>query len=143
MAIIKLEHVGVMVKDLGVSLDFYQKILGLDLLDKIEANPEVTLAFLGDKQTGQVYVELVHGRKNEFADDGKVNHIAFTVDNIEDEVQRLKSLNVSFFDDTILTIENKSKYVFFKGPDGEKLELFEPLSDLKKDPQNLSYFSEI
>jgi len=126
MAIKKFEHVGVMVKDLETSLEFYQNILGLDLLDQFNASPEVVLAFLGDKNSGQVYIELVSGRTDDSADDGKVNHIAFTVDNIDEEVDRLRSLNVAFFQDEILEIKGKSRYIFFKGPDGEKLELFEP-----------------
>jgi lactoylglutathione lyase len=126
MAIKKFEHVGIMVKDLDISQDFYQNILGLDLLDRYHANPEVELAFLGEKKTGQVYVELISEKNDDFSDDGKVNHLAFTVDNIEEEVERLKSLEVPFYTDDILELNGKSRYIFFKGPDGEKLELFQP-----------------
>lgn len=125
MAIRKLEHVGVMVSDLETSIKFYQT-LGLDLLDRMEASPVIKLAFLGDRQRGQVYVELIAGNKNNFPDEGKVNHIAFTVDNIEAEIDRLKSLNVIFTSDEISSLKNGSRYIFFKGPDGESLELFQP-----------------
>jgi lactoylglutathione lyase len=126
MAVRKLEHVGVMVSDIEVSVDFYQNVLGLDLLDSFKANPAVTLAFLGNRESGQVIVELVSGNDKEFPDEGKVHHIAFTVDNIEEEITRLKALNVAFSNDEILTLANGSKYIFFKGPDGETLELFQP-----------------
>jgi lactoylglutathione lyase len=126
MAVRKLEHVGVMVSDIEVSVDFYQNVLGLDLLDRLAINLAVTLAFLGNRESGQVIVELVSGKDKEFPDEGKVHHIAFTVDDIEDEITRLKALNVAFSNDEILTLANGSKYIFFKGPDGETLELFQP-----------------
>jgi lactoylglutathione lyase len=126
MAVRKLEHVGVMVSDIEVSVDFYQNVLGLDLLDRFALNPTVTLAFLGNRESGQVFVELVSGKDKEFPDEGKVHHIAFTVDDIEDEISRLKTLNVAFSNEEILTLPNGSKYIFLKGPDGETLELFQP-----------------
>jgi lactoylglutathione lyase len=129
MAIRKLEHVGVMVADIEISIDFYQNVLGLDLLDKFHANePSVILAFLGDRNSGQVYVELISGDEEKYPDEGKVHHIAFTVDNIEEEVTRLKALKVSFLSEEVETLGNGTKYIFFKGPDGETLELFQPPS---------------
>ncbi|MEH7275659.1 VOC family protein [Neobacillus vireti] len=126
MAIRKLEHVGVMVSDLEVSIDFYQNVLGLDLKDKFAASPAVNLAFLGDRESSQVIVELIAGENNSFPDEGKVHHIAFTVDSIEEEIERLKGLKVPFSNNEISTLANGSKYIFFKGPDGETLELFQP-----------------
>jgi lactoylglutathione lyase len=128
MAVKKLEHVGVMVSDLEVSIGFYQDVLGLDLLDRFDANESTGLAFLGDGGSGQVIIELICGKDNTFPDEGKVHHIAFTVDDIEGEIERLRSLKVHFTNDEISTLANGSKYIFFKGPDGETLELFQPKS---------------
>jgi lactoylglutathione lyase len=129
MAVKKLEHVGVMVSDLEVSIDFYENVLGLDLLDRFAANEFTGLAFLGDRASGQVIVELICGEDNPFPDEGKVHHIAFTVDHIEDEIDRLRKLKVHFTNEEISTLANGSKYIFFKGPDGETLELFQPASE--------------
>lgn len=129
MAVRKLEHVGVMVRDLEVSIDFYQGVLGLDLLDRFALNESVSLAFLGDRQSGQVIVELICGKDNEFPNEGKVHHIAFTVDDIEAEVKRLKELKVVFRDEEISTLPNGNKFIFFKGPDDEALELFQTKSE--------------
>jgi lactoylglutathione lyase len=128
MAVKKLEHVGVMVSDLEISIGFYENVLGLDLLDRFAANETTDLAFLGDRASGQVIVELICGKDNRFPDEGKVHHIAFTVDRIEEEIERLRSLNVHFTNDEFFTLANGSKYIFFKGPDGETLELFQPAS---------------
>ncbi|MBD1383415.1 VOC family protein [Metabacillus arenae] len=127
MAVRKLEHVGVMVKDLERSIAFYQDVLGLDLIDQFDANdPSIKLAFLGNKESGQIFVELIFGVENHFPVEGKVHHIAFTVDKIEEDIERLKSLQVTFTDKEITTLSNGSKYIFFKGPDDELLELFQP-----------------
>lgn len=126
MAIKKLEHVGVMVSDLEVSINFYGSVLGLDLLDRFPANEATELAFLGDRESGQVIVELICGKDNRFPDEGKVHHIAFTVDDLEEEIARLTTLKVHFTQSDISTLANGSKYIFFKGPDGETLELFQP-----------------
>ncbi|MEC1525132.1 VOC family protein [Neobacillus niacini] len=128
MAVKKLEHVGVMVSDMEVSIDFYQNVLGLDLLDRFAANETTGLAFLGNRESGQVIVELINGKDNLFPDEGKVHHIAFTVDHIEEEMERLRKLKVYFANEEISTLANGSKYIFFKGPDGETLELFQPQS---------------
>jgi lactoylglutathione lyase len=128
MAIRKIEHVGVMVKNLEASIEFYQNILGFDLFHIIEHGSNVKLAFLGDKKTEQIYVELISGKENEYPDEGKVNHIAFTVDNIKEEMDRLKSFHVHFTSDEPTVILNGGKFIFFKGPDGESLELFQPIS---------------
>ncbi|MDP4084891.1 MAG: VOC family protein [Bacillota bacterium] len=127
MAIKKLEHVGVMVNDLETSISFYRDILGLDLIEHLQLEDSaIQLVFLGNKETGQIFVELVSGRNKNYPDEGKVNHIAFTVENIEEEIERLKSLKVIFTNTEILSFKNGTKYIFFKGPDGEKLELFQP-----------------
>ncbi|PLR75924.1 glyoxalase [Bacillus sp. V3-13] len=127
MAIKKFEHVGIMVKDLEQSIGFYKDVLGLDLLDRIDHNdPSIKLAFLGIKESDQICVELVFGAKGNLPDEGKVHHIAFTVDNIEDEIERLQSHEVIFIDEEITTLTNGAKYIFLKGPDGELLELFQP-----------------
>lgn len=128
MAVKKLEHVGVMVSDLEVSIDFYENVLGLDLLDRFAVNESTGLAFLGERASGQVIVELICGKDNTFPDEGKVHHIAFTVDDIEEEIERLRKLKVHFTNEEISTLANGSKYIFFKGPDGETLELFQPKS---------------
>jgi lactoylglutathione lyase len=126
MAIEKIEHVGIMVKDLAASIAFYQNVLGFDLLEQIEPGPSVSLAFLGNKENGHVYVELVSREGADFPDQGKVNHLAFTVDDINKEINRLKELNVTFASEEPLSLPNGSNYIFFKGPDGESLELFQP-----------------
>lgn len=125
MAIERFDHVGVMVKDLDVSISFYQDIIGLDVMDKSHPTPAIKVALLGCKKRGGVIIELMQGSKDGLPAEGKVNHIAFKVTEIEKEVERLKANNVHFKQNDIYHLSG-SKFIFFEGPDGELLELFQP-----------------
>lgn len=126
MAIKKIEHVGLMVKDLDASIAFYTEVIGMEFRGKlVHTNPAITLAFLAFPQSSQTELELIHGYNSNLPAEGKVHHLAFAVDNLEKEIERLKQLNVPFIDQEITTLPNGSRYIFFQGPDGESLELFE------------------
>jgi len=120
----KIEHVGIMVKDMDESLAFYQNILGLQLRNRQWLNDTVELAFLFFPEQPSAEVELVSGGAVE--NEGIVNHLAFTVENIESELVRLKEAGVKLVDEEPQSILNDTvKIAFFKGPNGEKLELVE------------------
>jgi lactoylglutathione lyase len=125
MAVKKIDHVGVMVNDLEASLLFYQKVVGLELKDQFTiANGTITLAFLGFNGTDETELELVYGGNDDLPSEGKVNHIAFLVDDIEEEFKRLQGLEVTFISDEIVTLPNGYRNFFVQGPDGEKVEFF-------------------
>ena len=120
----KMEHVGIMVNDMDESLAFYQDILGLELRHREWLNDTVELSFLFFPEQPSVEVELVYGGKVE--NEGIVNHLAFTVENIEAELVRFKEAGVKLVDEEPRSILNETvKIAFFQGPNGEKLELVE------------------
>ena len=126
MAVRKMDHVGVMVSDIDASLHFYQKVVGLELKDQFTiANGARTLAFLGFNGSDETELELVYGGNPDLPAEGKVNHVAFLVDDIEEEFNRLKGLNVVFISDEIVTLPNGYRNFFVEGPDGEKVEFFQ------------------
>lgn len=122
----KLEHIGVMVKDTDVSINFYTEILGMKLIERVMLNKEVELSFLSFPGSDDVQIELINKGSNEMPTQSVVNHIAFTVNNIEAEIDRLRKLEVQLLDETPRTILDGRKIAFFLGPDGERLELFQP-----------------
>lgn len=127
MAIKKIEHVGVMVKNLETSIEFYRDVIGMELRDTlVHTNGVIRLAFLAFKGSQDTELELIEGYNDQLPNEGKVHHIAFTVDNVEEEVERLRGLNVKFIDEGITTLPNGSRYMFFYGPDGEWIEVFQP-----------------
>ncbi|WP_010273545.1 VOC family protein [Paenibacillus senegalensis] len=126
MALKKIEHVGIMVADLQKSIDFYVKVIGLKLKDTLgHTNGVIKLAFLGFDEAGETEVELIEGYNSSLPVEGKVHHLAFTVTDIEAELERIKGLDVKMIDEELVTLPNGSRYFFFHGPDGEWIEFFE------------------
>ncbi len=124
MAILKFEHVGVQVKDIEESIEFYTQKVGLELIEKLpHTDPSLKLAFLGLE--GNVIVELIQGYNSSLPNEGKVHHFALAVDGIEEEFERLKSAGVSFVEENIVTLPNGARYLFFYGPDKEWIEYYE------------------
>lgn len=122
----KLEHIGIMVNDIDRSLQFYTEILGMKLVDRQRLNDEVELAFLAYSNSEEVQIELISRGSEGRSDEGKVHHVAFTVDHIEDALRFLKEAGVKLKDESPRTILNGVKIAFFFGPDGERLELVQP-----------------
>ncbi|MED3973728.1 glyoxalase [Priestia megaterium] len=124
MTILKFEHVGVQVKDIEESIEFYTQKVGLELIEKLpHTDPSLKLAFLGLE--GNVIVELIQGYNSSLPNEGKVHHFALAVDGIEEEFERLKSAGVSFVEENIVTLPNGGRYLFFYGPDKEWIEYYE------------------
>ncbi|MGG1601130.1 MULTISPECIES: VOC family protein [Paenibacillus] len=122
----KVEHVGVMVKDIDTSVRFYKEVVGLELKDKLDhSNGVIKLAFLGFGQAGETELELIQGYNDGLPQEGKVHHLAFTVDDIEEEWARISRMDVKLIDQEITTLPNGSRYFFFYGPDGEWIEFFQ------------------
>jgi lactoylglutathione lyase len=126
MAVQKIEHIGIAVKDLETSIRFYETFIGLKLKGTLViGDGEVRLAFLGFEHSDETEVELIAGKKGELAEEGIVHHVAFTVDDLDAEKARLKELGAHFVDEEFSVLSNGSRYIFFTGPDGEQLEFFE------------------
>ncbi|ANE46312.1 glyoxalase [Paenibacillus swuensis] len=127
MAVKKLEHVGIMVRDIEASAAWYRDVIGMEIVGMLAHNNEVIkLAFLSFPGYPESQVELIEGYNADLPDEGKVHHIAFTVDDIDQEWNRLKDLEVKFIDSEITLLSNGARYFFFYGPDGERIEMFQP-----------------
>ncbi len=122
----KLEHIGVVVKDLDASVRFYTEVLGLNLVGRERVSEEVELAFLSYPGSDNIQIELIGRQDDTLSSNGKVHHIAFTVSDFEAEIERLKTFGVRFIDQEPRTILGGVKIFFFYGPDGEQLEFFQP-----------------
>ena len=101
----KIEHVAIAVKSLAQAIPLYEKLLGTPCYKKEEvASEKVNTAFF---QTGESKIELLestdeNGVINRFIDkkgEG-IHHIAFAVDNIQEEITRLKDEGFEFISET-------------------------------------------
>jgi len=116
----KIEHIGIAVKDLSLANEVYQKLMGVEHYKTEEVASEgVTTSFF---KCGESKIELLEGTTEDSAITKFVNkrgegihHIAFAVDDIRAEVDRL--VNEGF---TVLNKEPKrgadNKWVVFLHP---------------------------
>jgi methylmalonyl-CoA epimerase len=100
----KIDHIGIAVKNIDEAAKLYQDLLGLKIT-KVEevAEQRVKVAFL---PTGDSKVELLESTDPEGpvakfieARGEGVQHIAYRVDNIEEELARLKAAGVRLIDE--------------------------------------------
>lgn len=119
-----LHHIGVHVRDARASEKFYVETLGFEKTNEFVNGP-TTLIFV---KAGGCVVELIENANKDDRPVGTIDHIALQVKDIEPFVCRLTEKMVNF--DTGEIRENPwlfggAKNIFFKGPDGERIEFFE------------------
>ena len=116
-----LAHIGIFVKDIDVSIDFYKR-LGFTL-DKVE-EIHIRLAFLS---AGTCLIELVEQKDMPARTAGAIDHFAVEVDDIDAAIARAKENGIAIDASAVKSIDilGGIKNVFFQGPDGERLEFVE------------------
>jgi methylmalonyl-CoA/ethylmalonyl-CoA epimerase len=100
----KIEHIGIAVHSLNKSIPLFEKLLGTECYKTEEILSEmVNTAFF---KTGESKVELLEGTEENsvisrfIAKKGEgIHHIAFGVENIEEEINRLKLSGFEFIND--------------------------------------------
>lgn len=99
----KVEHIGIAVRNLAVSIPLFKKILNTDCYKTEEVESEkVKTAFF---KSGETKVELLESTEPEgviarfIEKKGEgMHHIAFEVENIEKEMDRLQKEGFAFID---------------------------------------------
>lgn len=105
MKALKVDHIGIAVKNIEETLGFYQDVLGLELQGvEVVEDQKVKVAFL---PVGDTEIELLEST----SDDGPIakfiekngegiQHIAFKVDNIEEAIQYMLEKGLKMIDET-------------------------------------------
>ncbi|MED3834771.1 VOC family protein [Peribacillus frigoritolerans] len=127
MAVKRVDHIGVVVKDLKKSIAFYQDVLDLKLKERMtHTNGVIELAFLGYEESDETEIELIQGYSDTLPSEATIHHFAITVDDIEEEYARIKSLdNTELIDEEIVTLPNGYRYFYVYGPEKEWIEFFQ------------------
>jgi methylmalonyl-CoA/ethylmalonyl-CoA epimerase len=101
MKVKRIEHVGVIVKDVEASRKLWEGCFGIPL-GSVEANPNRRLALY---PVGESMVELIAGttpdsRHARMVAEGKggLNHICFEVENIDEALAELKAKGIPLID---------------------------------------------
>lgn len=137
----RIDHIGIAVKSIHKTLDFYRETLGLELAHT-EAEPEqrVLVAFL---PAGEAEVELLEPIDEEgpvarfLAQRGEgIHHICFEVENIEKVLELLAGQGVELIDrePKIGTGGKRIAFVHPHSTSGVLVELYEKRPDEKEPP---------
>ena len=114
----RLDHVGIVVRDLEATIAFYTSVVGLELKNRLtHTNGVIQLAFLGFNGDNETEVELIQGYSDS-ASRGHRSSFAVSTDNIEEEYARVQGLDVPHLDEEIVTLPNGFRYFFVHGPEG-------------------------
>jgi methylmalonyl-CoA/ethylmalonyl-CoA epimerase len=132
----KIEHIGIAVKELGVSIPLFEQLLNTPCYKtEVVTTEGVSTAFF---QTGESKIELLEatnenspiakfiGKKGE-----GVHHIAFEVENIEAEMKRLSALGFELLNETPKTGADNKLVCFLhpKSTNGVLIELCQSVKD--------------
>ncbi|MBS4539086.1 VOC family protein [Clostridium sp. D2Q-11] len=116
-----IAHIAVVVKNIDKSKEFYQKVLGCEVEGDFEDD---RLKFLYLKSGNGIIELLQYKEKDVERSRGIIDHIAFTVEDLDKAIKRAKQYNALFiFDEP--KIVNSMKIIFIEGPDGERIEFIE------------------
>ena len=131
----KIEHIGIAVTDLNEANELYTKILGEKpyKVEKVD-NEGVITSFFKSKNTK---VELLQGIGKDNAISNFINkrgegihHIAFEVEDIKQEIRRLKKLGFNIINETPKKGAD-NKLICFIHPKSTKHVLIELCQDIK------------
>lgn len=117
-----LAHIGIMTDDPKRCAEFYVDNLGFRYYHEKDLG-HLQLVFV---ENGGCVVEFVS--RGARSADGAVDHIALQVQGIEDLVEELRAKGVEFETEKVTCMDvfpRGCKNIFFRGPAGERLELFD------------------
>ena len=125
-------HIGLSVKDIEKSIDFYTNVLGFECYYRV-VNHGIPLAFL---RLGPLVLELIRFPEDgsdlgvpsyqERKFDGPVDHICLYGTNLEDLLEALVRLGIPVTTEKPLEhpdVFDGTSCIFFRGPDNESIEI--------------------
>ncbi|HTG00342.1 MAG TPA: VOC family protein [Nitrospirota bacterium] len=139
----KLDHINIVVSDLQQAADFFRQLgfteeirsrISGERFSAVTGLPDFDAEFIGLSLPGSATnVEIIQyyspeGGKDELTNHANrigFRHMAFAVDDIASEVERLKAAGVRFQSDIQVWEKTGKKLVYFYGPDGIILEFAE------------------
>lgn len=121
-----LRHTMIRVKDLERSVDFYTRVLGMEVRRrKVLEGADATLVFLVDED-GDHPIELTYNHDDRDYDLGdQFGHFAFGVPDLDAAADELAEHGIEFKRGPYTVSEGGSRIAFIEDPDGIEIELME------------------
>jgi lactoylglutathione lyase len=119
-----LHHSGIKSADIDKSLDFYTRILALEVLERIDLVGR-RFYFIGNDKTRIEIEQSNPGDEMINVDKGYgLYHLAFAVEDLEGLAARLKAESVRFIMEP-MQLRADRKIAFIEDPDGVRIQLIE------------------
>jgi methylmalonyl-CoA/ethylmalonyl-CoA epimerase len=116
----KVDHIGIVVRNIDEALDIYKRAFDLDPIKKeVIEETKLKIAFV---QVGEVLIEFVEpmepgfGMIGQFLDEkGEgLHHIAYRVEDIEASIERMRQANIPLMDEEPQPGADASRIVFLE-----------------------------
>ena len=122
----KIHHVAIIASDYKKSKDFYVNLLGLKIIREVYR--EERDSYKLDLEIGDSQIELFSFKNSpkrpSYPEACGLRHLAFEVENIEQEVKELKEKGIEVEEIRIDEFTGR-KFTFFSDPDDLPIELYE------------------
>lgn len=122
----KFLHTMIRVRDIQKSLNFYEKVLDMNLVEKKRLE-DCWLYFLEDNEK-TCQIELTYNDEtpeNGYNIGAGFGHFAFQVDSLDDFTTKINNLGYEYLYEPFDLNGKGSKIAFIKDPDGYEIELIE------------------
>lgn len=124
-------HTSIRTSDMNRSVEFYTKLLGLEIVNRIEIpQNKAELVFLRDPKAQGATLELTFfkDQKNFLQagyEDRLFDHLAFEVKDMTKTIQAMHEAGVTITDEPYRLSPNGNLLAFVEDPDGTLIELIE------------------
>ena len=103
------------------SLKFYEEIVGLPIVNRFPAGPNMEIVFLGE---GETLVELIHDTANTDITIGSGISIGFGVDSLDETMEFVKEKGIDIHSGPFEPNPN-TRFFFVLDPNGLKVQFIE------------------
>lgn len=111
------------VEDMDCSIEFYSDVVGLKVLNRFQAGPDIEIAFMGNGTDNETLVELLTDSGNGTVGFSEFISLGFAVDSVEEMLEFVGSKNIPIHSGPFET--PSFKYFCIKDPDGLQVQFFQ------------------
>ncbi|WP_456318188.1 VOC family protein [Priestia megaterium] len=122
----KLEHVAIIVTDMDETIQYYSDMFGFKV--RLQGSSKTReMAFLYLEEQPSVEIELIRDINpiGDYNKSGIVNHLAFTVKDINEAINYYKKKGITFLSSEPQPTLEGGRMILFYGPNDELLQIVE------------------
>jgi len=125
----RLHHTRYRVSDLPKTVEFYQKVLGLEEVRRNKSPRGSELVFLKAPQSEELIEICYYPSSGSVQVQEDLTHLGFEVDSLEEFGKHIESLGIEFSDGPTYK-ETGGGFAFIHAPEGYEVELIERPKDI-------------